>query len=144
MSSEQRKAVLVLINLLDGNLPALDSVALLAAGTELALVDVGMAIGALFSHIRKYRFDVALGTGDSLMHTAQREMGLVVVELRQVADRFPSAEGVAILTWNIQAAVRAAGVGISLRLSARRNDGGKQPKHYKHVHPNRRNQRRPV
>lgn len=123
VGSEQREAILVLVDLLDGNLPALDGVALLAAGAELALVDVGMTIGALFSHIRKYRFDVALGTGDSLMHTTQREMGLAVVELRQVTDRLPSAEGVAILTRNIQVAVRTAGVGISLRLTAPRNDG---------------------
>ena len=144
VSSEQRKAILVLVDLLHGNLPALDGVALFAAGAELALVDVGMTIGALFSHIRKYRFNVALGTGDSLMHTAQWEMGLVVVELRQVADRLPSPESVAVLTWNIQVAVRAPSVGIGLPLPARRNDGGKQQEHEKHVHPNRRNQRSPA
>ena len=103
VGSQQRKAVLVLVDLLDRNLPALYAVALLAIGAELALVDVGMAIGALLAHIRKYRFDVALGTGDSLMHTAQRVTGLVMVELGHVADRLPSAEGVAILAGNIQA-----------------------------------------
>ena len=125
VGSEQREAILVLVDLLHGNLPALDGVALLAAGTELALMDVGMTICALTPHVRKYRLDVALGTGDSLMHAAQRKMGLVVVELRQVADRLPSAEGVAILTRNVQVAVRAPGVRIGLRLPARRNDGGK-------------------
>ena len=42
--------------------------ALLATGAELTLVDIGMAIGALVAHIREYRFDVALGAGDPLMH----------------------------------------------------------------------------
>lgn len=70
VSSKQRKAILVLVDLLDGNLPALDAVALLAGGTELAFVDVGVTIGALAPYVRKYWLDMALCTGNALMHAA--------------------------------------------------------------------------
>ena len=95
----------MLLDLLHGNLPALDAMALLAGGAELAFVDVGVTIRALAPYVRKYWLDMALRTGDALMHAAQRKTGLVVVELRHAADRLPSAEGVAILAGNIQAAV---------------------------------------
>ena len=120
VGSHQGKAVLVLVDLLGGNLPALYAVALLAAGAELPLVDIGMAIGALVTYIRKYRFDVALGTGDSLMQPTQRVPGLIVVKFRRVSDRLPSAEGMAILTGDIEGAVRTTGVGVGLRLPCRK------------------------
>ena len=141
VSSEQRKAVLVLVDLLHGNLPALDGVALFAAGTELAFMDVGVTIRALIAHVGKYRFDMALRAGDPLMHTAQREAGLVVVELWHVADRLPSTQRVAVLAGNIQVAVRAAAVGVRLGLSPSRSGGSKKKKRNKQIDSDRRNQR---
>jgi len=142
VSSEQRKAVLVLVDLLHGNLPALDGVALFAAGTELAFMDVGVTICALTPHVGKYRFDMALRAGDLLMHTAQREAGLVVVELWHAADRLPSAKRVAVLAENIQVAVRAAGLGVRLRLSPRRRGRSKEQERNKQINSDRRNQRK--
>jgi hypothetical protein len=126
VGSHQGKAVLVLVDLLGGNLPALYAVALLATGAELTLVDIGMAIGALVTYIRKYRFDVALGTGDSLMQPTQRIPGLIVVKFGRVSDRLPSAQGVAILTRDIERAVRTSGIGVSLRLPSRRRGADEQ------------------
>ena len=64
MRSRQRKAVVVLLYLLDRDLPSAHRVALLAIGTELALVDVGMAILAALPHIRENKFYVALRAGN--------------------------------------------------------------------------------
>lgn len=121
VGSHQGKAVLVLVDLLGGNLPALYAVALLAAGAELALVNIGMAIGALVTYVCEYGFDVALGTGDSLMQPTQRVPGLIVVKFGRVSDGLPSAEGVAILTGDTEGAVRTSGIGVGLRLPSRRH-----------------------
>ncbi len=142
VGSHQGKAVLVLVDLLGGNLPALYAVALLATGAELPLVDIGMAIGALVTYIREYGFDVALGTGDSLMQPTQRVPGLIVVKFRRVSDRLPSLEGMAILTGDIEGAVRTTGVGVGLRLPCRKRGEGKKQAPDQHAEPDRRRQRK--
>ena len=68
--ADQREAVEVLIDLLNRNIPAPGRVALLAIGAHLALVDVGVAVGALRTHIRKNGLDVALCTRHTLVHAA--------------------------------------------------------------------------
>ena len=68
MRPEKGKPVLVLVDLLHRNLPTLHAVTLLTTGAELALVDVGVAVGALLTHVCEYRLDVALRAGHSLMH----------------------------------------------------------------------------
>ena len=70
--SQQRKPVLVLLDLRDLYGPTLDGVALFAIGSQLALVNIGMAIGTSCSGIGKYRFDMALRTGYRFMPSAQR------------------------------------------------------------------------
>ncbi len=58
--AQQRKPVLVLSNLRDLYVPSLDAVALFAIRSQLALVNVGMAIGTPGSGIGKDGFDMAL------------------------------------------------------------------------------------
>ena len=70
MRSSKRKAVVVLLDLLDRDLPSTHGVALFAIGSELALVDVGVAVLATLSHVRKYRLCVALDARDSGVHSA--------------------------------------------------------------------------
>ena len=123
---EQGKPVLVLVDLLHRNLPTFHAVTLLTICAELALVDVGVAVGALLSHIRENRLDVALRAGHSLMHSPQWIASLVMVELGYAADRLPSAQGVAVLARSIQGAVRTTAVGIGLRLCPSRHDGDKK------------------
>lgn len=123
MRTHQGKAVLVLVDLLHRDLPSLDRVALFAGRAKLTLVDIGMAIGAFLSHVREHRLGVTLGATDPLMHAAQRKSGLAVVELRNIADRLPSAQGMAVLAGDVQRTVRAlrAGVACPLRRSWRRH-----------------------
>ena len=108
MRAEQREAVLVLADRFHRNRPTQDGVTLVALRAHLAPVNVGVAIGALFPDVSKYRLDMALGAGDTFVHAAQRVTRAVVIELGNVADRLPSAEGVAVLARDGQRAVRAA------------------------------------
>ena len=49
---------------------------------------------------------MTLGAGDGRVHAAQRIARLIMVELRNSANRFPAIRGVTILAGNGQAAVR--------------------------------------
>ena len=68
--TNQGEAIQVLIDLLDGNIPALYRVALLAVGAHLALVDICMAGRALRAYIRKDWLGVALSARHALVHAA--------------------------------------------------------------------------
>jgi len=114
----QREPVHVLVDLLHRNLPAADGVTGLAVGTHLALVNVGVAVGALVADIGENHFGVASGASYALMHAAQGEFRQIVVELRHGADRLPSVNGVAVLAGEIQIAMRAMAV-LSRRLGGR-------------------------
>ena len=98
VGSGQRKAVIVLLHLLDGNIPPAHGVTLLTIGAELALVNVGMAILAALADVGEDRLGVALGAGHGLMQAAKRIMRLVVIELRNGANDFPALRGMAVLT----------------------------------------------
>lgn len=101
----QGKAIVVLLHFPNGNLPSANGMALLAVCSQLALVDVGMAILAPLSHAGEYGPDVTLGAGDGLVHTSQRIFGLVVVEFGNGANRSPRIGCVAILAGYIQVPV---------------------------------------
>lgn len=103
----KRETVLMLLDLLYGNMPALHRVTLLAGRAKLTLVNVSMAIRAFLANVGEHRFGMALGTSNTLVHAAQGKARLVVIELRNIADGLPSAHGVAVLAGNIQRAVRA-------------------------------------
>ena len=82
--------------------------AVLAAGAELPAMDIGVAVGAFCARVREHQIGVALAAADPFVHAAQGELGLIVVKLRNVADRLPGRESVAVLAGEIQVAVRAA------------------------------------
>jgi len=140
MGPNQRKTILVLLDLRQRNHPSLNGMALLAGRAELAPVNVGVAVGAFAAHIGKNRLDMALRARDSLVHAAQRVTRLAVVELGNIADRFPSAEGVAVLAGNVQIAVRAARVGIDLQLRPPGEAGGKEQERHNQIDDNSRKQ----
>jgi hypothetical protein len=88
--SNQGEAVLMLLNLLYGNLPASHGVALRAVCSKLPPVNVGMAIGAVFAHIRKNWLKVALDTLHLGVHAPERVASFVVVEFRHGPDGLPA------------------------------------------------------
>ena len=63
MRTGEWEAIVVLLNLLDRHLPSPDRVALFAVRSELALVNVRMAILAALADAGEHRLDVALHAG---------------------------------------------------------------------------------
>jgi len=59
-------------DLLDGNAPAANGVALLAIRAQLALVDIRVAVLALAADIIEYHLHVASRAGHANVHSAQR------------------------------------------------------------------------
>ena len=114
--TNQRKAVLVLLYVLDGNLPSLYRVACLALGPHLSAMDIGVAVSAFLSNISEYKFYVTLRACDFGMHPAQRVGCFAVVEIRHSPDRLPTNAGMAGLAGEIERAMGASGGGIGLRL----------------------------
>ncbi len=104
----------MVLHLLDRDLPPANGVALFARRPKLALVDIGVAIGAPASDITEHQLGMALRTGDVLVHAPQRIPGLIVVKFRDAADGPPSAEGVTVLTRDVQGAVRTVRSGARL------------------------------
>ena len=121
MRSGQRKAVVVLLDLHDRNLPAAYGMALLAVRAKLSAVNVGMAVLAPLSYIGEHRLDVALRASHGLMHTAQRISGLIMVEFRNGTDRTPGRCRVAVLARYVQVLVRTVCSCCSLCSRARSN-----------------------
>lgn len=82
--------------------------ALLAICPELALMNIGVTVGALDAYVAEHRLGVALRAGNVLVHAAEGIAGLVVIKLGKVADWLPRAECVAVLAGHVQIAVRAS------------------------------------
>ena len=67
-----------------------------------------MAVCAFRARVGEHQIGVALAAADPFVHATQGELGLIVVKLRNIANRFPSRESVAVLAGGIQVAMRAA------------------------------------
>ena len=104
--AKQREAILVILHLLYGNVPALDRVAQLAIRTHLPAVNIRVAVGAILSHVGEDRLYVALHTRYFFVHAAQRIVRLVVIKLRHRADRAPARRRVTVFARNRQRPVR--------------------------------------
>jgi len=90
MSAQERKAVLVIAHLLHGDVPTLHRVALRAVRPHLTTVNVGVAIGAIFAHVREYGLCVALRALHFFVLPAKRIFGFVVIEFGNRADGSPA------------------------------------------------------
>lgn len=123
--TEQRETILVLLDLVDGNLPAINRVALRAIGAELPQVNVRMAVRAIFSHVGEHRLRVAFQTANFLVLSTQRISGFVVIEFQHRAYGTPGRRGVTVFARNRQRPVRTADIGF---LSGKCRDEQKQPR----------------
>jgi hypothetical protein len=61
----------------------------LALQSQLALVNIGVAVRAFRTHIGKHQTDVALAAGNPLVLRSQWISSFVVVELQNIAKWFP-------------------------------------------------------
>ena len=87
--------------------PAPDGMAILAGGAELAAMEVGVAVRALLSNLRKDLADVTLAASYVLVQASQREFRLgVMVELWRGPNRPPASGSVAALACHGQRTMR--------------------------------------
>jgi len=87
-------------DLLLGSEPALHDVALRAIRAEFTQMDIGMAIGAILADIRENRLRVTLRARGSFVSASKRKLRLIVVELRNIANRAPAGGHMAIFARN--------------------------------------------
>jgi hypothetical protein len=78
----KRKAILVIANRVQRDIPASDRVAAFTIGAKLPAMNVGMAIGAPGTDILEAETCMALGAVNLLVHAAQGVARAVVVEFR--------------------------------------------------------------
>jgi len=116
VSAEEGKAILVILDLLHGNLPAQHRVALRAVGAEFTAVNIGVAIGAILSDVGENRPGVALRAFHFFVHATERVAGFIVIEFRDRPDGPPSGGSMAIFARYRQWTVRTSG-GLPLRES---------------------------
>lgn len=106
--AQQRKSIFVCFDFLRVLIPAVYGVALLAVGAELAPMDVCVAIGALHSHVFELEIGMALRTRHARVHSPQRITRLVVIELGDTANRFPTCGRMAIFAGDRDRTMRVA------------------------------------
>jgi hypothetical protein len=100
--TDQGEAVLMLVDVVDGDLPSGIAMADVALRAVLAAMNVRVTVLALLSYIREDQVGVAIRTPDLDMHAAQRESDFFVIKLGDGTNRLPALWGVAILTRNPQ------------------------------------------
>jgi hypothetical protein len=82
--------------------------ALLAVGSELSAMNVGMTIGALLSNISEYRLGVASRAGYFFVHPTERVPRAVVIKFGYCANGGPAGVRMAIFAGNVQGTVRTS------------------------------------
>ena len=108
--TEQRKTVLVLLDLVDRNLPPENRVALRAIGAEFPQVNIRVAVCAIFPDVGEDRLRVAFQTSNLLVLATERISGFVVIEFQHRAYRTPGRRGVTVFARNRQRSVRTTNI----------------------------------
>ena len=98
MCADQREAILVVLDLLNVDLPTLYRVATLAVSPKLAAMNVCMARGTLGAYLLEHHIGMALCAANLGVHAPQRVASLVVIKFGDGADRRPIRGGVTVLT----------------------------------------------
>lgn len=140
VSPQEWEAILVILNLLHGNIPPEHGVTLRAIRPHLPLVNIGVTILALLADISKDRLNVALCALHFFVHAAQRILRLVVIEFWNCSDGAPAHSGVAVLTRNRERPVRTAcSLPLRVRCSSARGRRGKKSQPACDLNPSKRN-----
>lgn len=123
VSANQRETILMLIDGMNGDLPATHLMAKLTLRSVSPPVNVGVAILAIVTNIGKYRVDVAFLAADVGMHAAKWKRSFAVIEFRLASNRPPRRNRVAFLARNLQWAMGTLRLGGSMRLLLRQYNG---------------------
>jgi hypothetical protein len=99
MRPYQRKPILVIADLLQRDLPTLDRMAAFAVRSELAAVNIRVAVGASGTDILENQTDMAFCATHLFMHSPQWIARVIVVELGIGSDGLPTGERMTIPAW---------------------------------------------
>jgi len=99
VSTNQREAVLMFVDVVDGDLPAVHPVADVALRSVLPAVQVSMAILALLANVAEDGIKMTFLAGHVDVHPAQGIGRLVVIKLWVFANWHPGCGRVAVLAW---------------------------------------------
>jgi len=113
MRADQRETIPVILNRAGIDAPAEHRMAAFALRAELALMEIGVTIGATRAGLRKDFRYVAGIARYVLMHAAQLEAGLgIVIELDARAKRRPARSGVTVLARKRKFTVRVGHIAL--------------------------------
>jgi hypothetical protein len=107
VSANQGKTILMFIDVVDRNLPAIRVVAEFAFGPILTAMEVCMAVLAFIGCIRKIEIGMAVATSYGSMSSAERKARLGVIEPDLVLDHLPIGHRMTGIARKIEFAVRA-------------------------------------
>ena len=99
---DQRKSILVLVNVVNRDLPAIWVVAQLALRPIFATMKIGVAVLTFFWHMAEHEIGVTIDALNFRVASAQLEPGLRMLELHFLAKRSPSLLVVTLLAGNIE------------------------------------------
>ena len=126
----QRETILVLIDVVDRNLPASIAVASVTLRGVPPPVDIGVAVLALVVRLGEDQVGMAIRAADFRMHPAQRKTCLAVIKLGNRSNRCPSLGRVAILARNIQGPMWTVGFLLGPGLSAVEREHSQMKNHH--------------
>jgi hypothetical protein len=126
--TDQRKSILVLVDVVDRDLPAVRVMAEFALCPVFAPMQIRMAVLTFMRHVGEHEIGVTVDALYFCVTAAKRKPGLRVLELQLFAQWFPAARGMAVLARNFELlSVRAAIGRVCIRLL-----GGKNTRREKH------------
>jgi hypothetical protein len=94
VSADKWKAILMLVDAMDRNLPAVAVVAQLAFRTILAPMQIGVTVLALVGSIGEFEIGMAVAACHSCVASAKRKAGARMVKLDLALDHLPIRGGV--------------------------------------------------
>lgn len=122
MGADQRKAILMLVDVVNGDLPAIGVVTEFTFGAVLAAMEIRMAILTLHRSVTKNEILVAIRALHFCVPSMQRESRAGMVEFQLGAQRLPFLRGVTLLARDLQfVAVRAMNRSVESDLLSERN-----------------------
>jgi hypothetical protein len=129
MRTDQRKPILMLIDVVNGNLPTVGVVAEFTLRAILAAMQIRVAVLALYWGIAEIKILVAIDALHIRMPATQRKFSLRMVEFGFGAQRLPALRGVTLLARYFElVAVRATNRSIERDVLTERTAPGNENK----------------
>jgi hypothetical protein len=102
MSTDQRKSILMLIDVVNGNLPTIGVVAEVTLGAILAPMQIGVAVLALDGGVAEIEILVAIDALHFCVPATQRKLSSRMIEFEFGAQRLPALSAVTLLARNLE------------------------------------------